>query len=74
MCTDTGEVSTCAPLDTVDCGHFCCFGSRAGLLSKWLDGPGRAALVGRILHRAGTFGGHFSSRSSIKSMSPLDKV
>ena len=32
-----------------------------GLLSKWVDGPERAALVGRIVRRAGTFGGHFSS-------------
>ena len=28
-----------------------------GLLSKWVDGPGRAAMVGRIVRRAGTFGG-----------------
>eukprot|EP00434_Breviolum_minutum_P033009 symbB.v1.2.029201.t1/scaffold3171.1/size96351/1 len=42
-----------------------------GLLSKWLDGPSRAALVGRILHRAGTFGRHSSTGSSLD---PLDRA
>eukprot|EP00435_Cladocopium_sp_Y103_P011952 s4008_g3.t1 len=42
-----------------------------GLLSKWLDGPSRAKLVGRVLRRAGTFGGHLSSGSTLD---PMDSV
>lgn len=42
-----------------------------GLLSKWLDGPSRAKLVSRVLRRAGTFGGHLSSGSTLD---PMDSV
>ncbi|CAK9087506.1 Dynein heavy chain 12 [Durusdinium trenchii] len=42
-----------------------------GLLRKWMDGRERAALAGRCVRRAGTFGGHFSSSSTLD---PMDTV